>query len=53
VPGEDHFGFRKGKGTVGAIGMPIISERILDLDEELCICFIDWQKALERVHGTQ
>jgi len=24
MPGKDHFGFRKGKGTLGAIGMPII-----------------------------
>jgi len=33
VPGEDHFGFGNGKETMGAIGMPIISERILDLDK--------------------
>ena len=32
---EDHFGFRKGKGTRDAIGlMRIISERVLDVKEE-------------------
>jgi len=25
----------------------IISERTLEMDEELCVCFIDWQKAFE------
>jgi hypothetical protein len=43
---EDQFGFRRGKGTRDAIGMlRIISERTLDINEELCACFIDWQKA--------
>ena len=42
VLGEDQFGFRRGKGTRDAIGMMrIIAERTLELDEELCICFID------------
>jgi len=46
VRGEDQFGFRRGKGTRDAIGMlRIISERTLEIDEELCVCFIDWQKA--------
>jgi len=30
----------------------IISERTLELDEELCVCFIDWQKAFDRVNWT-
>jgi hypothetical protein len=39
VLGEDQFGFRKGKGTRDAIGMlRIISERILDVGEEICVC---------------
>ena len=38
VLGEDQFGFRRGKGTRGAIGMiRIISEHILNIDEELCV----------------
>ena len=47
VLGEDQCGFRRRKGTRDAIGMMrIIAERTLQIDEELCICFIDWQKAL-------
>ena len=47
---EDQFGFRKGKGTRDAIGlMRIISERVLDVKEDMCLCFIDWQKAFGRV----
>ena len=42
VLGEDQFGFRRGKGTRNAIGMlRIISERTLEVDEELSVCFID------------
>ena len=51
---EDQFGFRRGKGTSDAIGMMrIIAERNLEIDEELCICFIDWQKAFDRVNWTK
>jgi len=41
VLGEDQFGFRRGKGTRDAIGMLRISEQTLEIDEELCVCFID------------
>ena len=52
--GEDQFGFRTGKGTSDAIGMMrIIAERTSEIDEELCICFIDWQKAFDRVNWTK
>ena len=45
---EDQFGFRRGKGTMDAIGMlRIISERTFEIDEELCVCFIDWQKVVK------
>ena len=51
VFGEDQFGFRRGKGNRDAIGlMRIIAERTLEIDEELCICFIYWQKAFYRVN---
>jgi hypothetical protein len=44
------FGFRKGKGTRDAIGMlRIRSARTLDMGEEICICFVDWQKEFDRV----
>jgi retron-type reverse transcriptase len=52
--GEDQFGFRRGKGTSDAIGMlRIISERTLSIDEELCACFIERQKAFDHVNWTK
>jgi hypothetical protein len=33
--------------------MRIISERTLEIDEELSVCFIDWQKAFDRVNLTK
>jgi len=54
VLGEDQFGFRRGKGTRDAIRMMrIIAERTLEIDEELCVCFIDWQKAFDHVNWTK
>ena len=54
VLGEDPFGFRRGKGTRDAAGMlRIISERTLEIDGELCVCFIDWHKAFDRVKWTK
>ena len=54
VLGEEKFGFRRGKGTRDAIGvLRIISEQTLEIDEELCVCFIDWQKAFDRVKWTK
>jgi hypothetical protein len=31
----------------------IISERTLEIDEELSVCFIDWKKAFDRVNWTK
>ena len=54
VLGEDQFGFRKGKGTRDAIGMMrIIAQRTLEIEEERCFCFIDWQKEFDRVNWTK
>jgi len=54
VLGEDRFGFRRRKGTRGATGiLRIISERTLEIDEKLCVCFMDWQKACDRVNWTK
>jgi retron-type reverse transcriptase len=54
VLGEDQFGFRRGKGTRDAIGkLRIISERTLEIDEEIIVCFIDWQKTFDRVNWTK
>jgi len=50
VLGEDQFGFRKGKGTRDAIWMlRIISERTLEINEKLSVCFIDWKKTFDRI----
>ena len=41
------FGFQKGKGARDVIGlMRIISERVLDIKEEMFLCFIFKQKVL-------
>ena len=54
VLGEDQFGFRKGRGTRDAIEiLKIISERTLEIDEELCVCFRDWQNAFDQVNRTK
>jgi hypothetical protein len=54
VLGNDYFGFRRGKGTRNAIGMlRIISERTLEIDEELNVCFKERQKAFDRVSWTK
>jgi hypothetical protein len=54
VLGEDQFGFRREKGTRNAIGMlKLISELTLKIDDELSVCFIDWQKAFDRVNWTK
>jgi hypothetical protein len=51
VLGEEQFGFRRGKGTRDATGMlRVISERTLEIDAELSVCFIDWQKTFDRVN---
>ena len=47
------LGFRRGKKTRDAIGMLRISERTLEIDEGLSVCFIDWQKAFDRVNWTK
>jgi hypothetical protein len=49
VIGEEQFECRRKEGTGGAIWMLRISERALDIDKELRACFLDWQKAFDRV----
>jgi hypothetical protein len=51
---EDQFGFGRGKGTRDAIRtLRIISEQTTEIDEEFCVCFIDWQKAFDSVKQTK
>ena len=54
VLGEDQFGIRRGKETRDATGMTrIISEQTLEIDEGLCVCCIDWQKASDCINWTK
>jgi len=49
--GKNQFGFRKGYGTRDAIGiMRMLSERSLELDKDVYICFVDFEKAFDRVN---
>jgi hypothetical protein len=48
VAGEDQFGFVRRKGIRDGIEMlGIISERNMDIDEELCACCTDWQNTID------
>ena len=49
---EDQVGFWKGKGTRDAIGLIIIiSERVLVVKEERCLCFINLKRLLTVLTG--
>src|SRR6476661_2587000 len=49
--GRNQFGFRKGCGTRDAIGvMRMICERSLELGNNIYICFVDFEKAFDRVN---
>jgi len=49
--GNTQFGFRKGCGTREAIDvMRTICERSLEHGNEVFICFVDYEKALDRIN---
>src|SRR6476469_7010997 len=49
--GRNQFGFRKGCGTRDAIGvMRMICERCLEFGNNVYICFVDFEKAFDRVN---
>ena len=49
--GRNQFGFRKGCGTRDAIGvMRVLCERSLEFGNDIYICFIDFEKAFDRVN---
>lgn len=49
--GEDQFGFRRGRGTREAIAtMRILGERSIEHGLELYTCFVDYEKAFDRVN---
>jgi retron-type reverse transcriptase len=49
--GDSQMGFRKGKGTRDAIfQLRMISERYLQMGKKVYLCFVDYQKAFDRVN---
>ena len=51
---ETQFGFRKGKGTRdGIFLLRVISERMIENQENLFVCYIDYAKAFDRVKHTK
>ena len=49
--GESQMGFRKGKGTRDAIfQLRMINERCLQMGKKVYMCFVDYQKAFDRVN---
>ena len=53
VVGEDQYGFGRERRTRDASGMLRISEQTLDIDDYLCACLADRQKASDRVKWTE
>jgi len=44
-------GFRTGMGTRGCIfNIPAVLEKMIAVDQEIYICFIDYRKAFDRVY---
>ena len=52
--GRTQFGFRKGCGTRDAIGvMRTLCERSMEHGNDVYICFVDFEKAFDRVDGVK
>jgi hypothetical protein len=49
--GQDQFGFRKGRGTREAIAaLRSMGERSLENGNDLFVCYVDYEKAFDRVN---
>jgi endonuclease/exonuclease/phosphatase family metal-dependent hydrolase len=54
VIGKTQFGFRRGCGTRDAIGvMRMLCERSLEFGNDVYICFVDFEKAFDRVNWVK
>ncbi len=52
--GEEQFGFRKGLGTREAIGvLRQICERNLEHNRDVYVCYVDYEKAFDRVNWSK
>ena len=52
--GRNQFGFRKGCGTRYAIGvMRMLCERSLEHGNDVYVCFVDFEKAFDRVNWVK
>ena len=48
--GEEQYGFRKGRGTRDAVAaLRVIAERSIQHGQDIYICFVDYEKAFDRV----
>ena len=51
---RNQFGFKRGCGTRDAIGvMRMLTERCLEHGQEIYICFVDFEKAFDRVNWVK
>lgn len=51
---DTQMGFRKGMGTREALyGISILRQRCLDMNQDLYVCFVDFQKAFDRVQHSK
>ena len=52
--GRNQFGFRRGCGTRDAIGvMRVLCERSMEFGNDVYVCFVDFEKAFDRVNWVK
>jgi len=50
--GKGQFGFRSGRGTRDSFGvMRCLPQRSIEFNQDLYVCFINHEKAFDRVNG--